>query len=620
MLHAFTLYPDELLYSACARYHIWSRNFKSSIKDTVMDLFDANTASAIIEFPCGLSRLVNNLPTGSVSVKELINEHTLFPLFQPFLPSERVEKVINMMAGDNGSGIYTTIGVMPSAIPSNPVLRYCEMCVVEDEEKFGECYWHRSHQVPCVILCAKHGIPLTNSYVAAISRPNKHHFIDIKSQITDSCDREMVMEKHKEHLLAIAQSVQELLEYSWASRGLPDIKERYFNALKARRLTTISGSVRVRELIEVFRHFYGDDLLARLNCSVEYSEADNWIMKLVRKPRTSMHPVRHILMMRFLDMTPNQFFGQVERYHPFGNGPWLCLNPVANHFGKPVVAGCEITRDYKSSVPVGTFSCSCGFVYSRRGPDSSDADKFKVGRIKKFGHVWDKEILRLKNEEKLNQRQIALRMHCDPTTVKKQLKRLEDGSVCDAKEFVVLEDDRVKRRSDWLTLMENNQSRSKTELRSLRPKDYTWLYRYDRQWLDEHSPALQRRIKYADKRVDWQKRDYDLSEKVMAVINEELNGKTKPERVCISAIGKKIRQLAVMQKHIEKLPLTMAVIVAATESIDDFQVRRVKWVAQQMRTKDEILEAWKIVRAAGLKNDYSQRVAEQIENEISLLY
>lgn len=524
-----------------------------------------------------------------------------------------------MMAGDKGGGIYTTIGVMPSAMPSNRVLRYCAFCVKEDEVRFGEMYWHRSHQVSGVLMCAKHEIPLTNSSATVVARQNKRHFIDIKSQISDSNSCELVDEKDGDHFIAIAKSVQKLLEYSWTSEGLSDIKHRYLNALKARKLATNSGSVRVREFIDAFRHFYGDDLLEKLNCEVDYYHADSWIMKLVRKPRASMHPVRHILLMRFLGMTPNQFFGQVETYHPFGNGPWLCLNPVANHYGETAITECKVTRDYKSPVPVGTFACNCGFIYSRKGTDATHDDKFKIGRIKEFGHVWDRELLRLKKEEKLNQRQISLRMKCDPTTVKNQLKRLEEGAVKKVHMFISSENERIKRRSNWLNLMESNPEMTKTDLRKIQPKDFTWLYKYDQQWLEENSPTLRRGQKYADKRVDWGKRDEELSKKVKLIIDEELSGKMKPIRICVSSIGKKVGRLALLQKHIEKLPLTMTVIETYAESIDDIQVRRVKWVANQLRAKRESLEDWKIIREAGLRKSHSQRVAEQIEVEVMCL-
>jgi hypothetical protein len=90
---------------------------------------------------------------------------------------------------------------------------------------------------------------------------------------------------------------------------------------------------------------------------------------LVRKPRTTAHPIKHILLIRFIGLTPEQFFEEDMVYHPFGEGPWLCLNAAENHYKQPVIDDCKVTRDYKTGVPVGTFTCSCGFFYSRRGPD-----------------------------------------------------------------------------------------------------------------------------------------------------------------------------------------------------------------------------------------------------------
>ena len=54
---------------------------------------------------------------------------------------------------------------------------------------------------------------------------------------------------------------------------------------------------------------------------------------------------------------------------PFGKGPWPCLNKAADHYKQPVIQHVNITRDYKSSAPIGTFECSCKFVYARKGPD-----------------------------------------------------------------------------------------------------------------------------------------------------------------------------------------------------------------------------------------------------------
>lgn len=41
--------------------------------------------------------------------------------------------------------------------------RYCPQCLRDDLDECGETYWHRSHQLPLVDCCHKHGIWLTNT-------------------------------------------------------------------------------------------------------------------------------------------------------------------------------------------------------------------------------------------------------------------------------------------------------------------------------------------------------------------------------------------------------------------------------------------------------------------------
>ncbi|WP_428992390.1 TniQ family protein [Acidithiobacillus ferrooxidans] len=52
-------YPDELLYSICARYHIMSRN--NDFRHTVEDLFGCRQACAVYDFPSRLAALCAQL-------------------------------------------------------------------------------------------------------------------------------------------------------------------------------------------------------------------------------------------------------------------------------------------------------------------------------------------------------------------------------------------------------------------------------------------------------------------------------------------------------------------------------------------------------------------------------
>jgi len=45
-----------------------------------------------------------------------------------------------------------------------------------------------------------------------------------------------------------------------------------------------------------------------------------------------------------------------------------------------------------------------------------------------------------------------------------------------------------------------------------------------------------------------------------------------------------------------------------TESIEDYQIRRIKWASAKLEEQGEEVKSWKVIRLAGLREDYSQKV------------
>ena len=165
-------HPDELLYSIIARYHIRSGN--TSAKITLRELFNCNTISAVLDLPCRIDALVGNLPLFiQYGSEDLIIGHTLFPYYASFLPDERAEAVLSSMKSNFGGDIHTRTGIMASTIQTPQYIRFCPSCNEEDKCRYGEFYWHRQHQVPGVMVCYKHLVPLLDSTVE-VHGLNKH--------------------------------------------------------------------------------------------------------------------------------------------------------------------------------------------------------------------------------------------------------------------------------------------------------------------------------------------------------------------------------------------------------------------------------------------------------------
>jgi hypothetical protein len=109
MLSFFTdPYHDELLYSVCARYHFYSGNL--NLNDTMIDLFGKSTGDPIFEFGSNLQFLCDEIG-GNYKSEKMIQNHTVFPFYQVFMPVDRKIKVIDSMKFFGGSGIWRKIGV-----------------------------------------------------------------------------------------------------------------------------------------------------------------------------------------------------------------------------------------------------------------------------------------------------------------------------------------------------------------------------------------------------------------------------------------------------------------------------------------------------------------------------
>ena len=54
---------------------------------------------------------------------------------------------------------------------------------------------------------------------------------------------------------------------------------------------------------------------------------------------------------------------------------------------------------------------------------------------------------------------------------------------------------------------------------------------------------------------------------------------------------------------------------SVTESIDDFQIRRIRWAVNELDCRGEQVLTWRVMRLAGLGGNYSELVEAVLEND-----
>lgn len=543
MIHFPTPLPDELLYSVFARYHDNSGN--ESSRKTLRDLFLSSKMAAITGYSGHLYTLHTLIPGKAIPVSYLLEHHTLIPYYRPFISEYRFDQILHNLVHTNCKSIYMWMGLPPSGVKMPQFLRYCNQCVPTDRLNFGLAYWHRVHQMAGVSVCPEHQCYLLESLILYAQKEKKHMFISLEvilPAIIPAALQGMDME------INLAQKAVDLLNSNYDPLNLNVIREQYFYKLQNLGFLTAGGNIKFRELVPRFNSFYGTTVLEEFGCVLDKRSQDTWLHKMLRKPRHSTHPLRHLLVQYFLDVDLKDINANNQNHNAkaFGQGPWPCLNKASTHFEEKVIKSVRVTRCSSTAKPVGTFQCSCGFVYSRRGPDIVEMDMYRIGRIKQFGAEWMRKLNELSLNSELSLREKARKLGVDPGTVKKYLRNSKSVEMV---------------------------YHPSTEYRRRKPK---------RQRKRFNDSAHRRGYK----RVDWEKRDVQLAEAIERTANYLKSKQSR--RISRSEITRQLHCSTMIHTKREKLPLSRAKLELVVETTKQHH-ERIRMSSKIKRTAEDVV-------------------------------
>lgn len=612
-----TPYPDELLYSVLARYHIRSGNI--FLKHTMEDLYGKGTITATAFLPSGIHSLISRLPKNTtLDEKMLIEKHTLYPFYSAFLPEEKGQSIYQAMLSDDGKIIYKQSGIMASSISQNKVFKYCPKCFHENLERYSELFWQRMHQLPGHLICLKHGLWLEDSKVPIIHSYN-HSFIIPTPNNCDLTIENQVDESVLNQYNNVLTQIERLVNGSFERRSFSYFTEFYRKHLIEKGFASVKGQVKQTRLYEAFRSFYSNRFLKTLEAELKSSEP--WLSSISRKHRKSFHPYYHILMLNFLGLDVRDVFSATTlEVEPFGRPNWACLNVVCPDYKKNVIPKVTISRSKEIKQVIGKFCCpTCGFSYSRKGMDQNYEDCYKYNRILEFGPLWKAELLSLL-ERNLSYREKARKLNVDPKTIIKYEKiinglTVQSNEVSNQNKSELVE----SHRQIWLQLQQGHPNLSKTELRNLKPSTYTFLYRYDKEWLNNNSPKI-RKKRRENERVNWQERDLEILQRVRKATEDILSKKGNMKRITVNNLGDSIGESALLEQQLDKMSKTKAFIEQVWESEQEYRLRRVKYVIEEMRKDGEVIKKWKVLRKACIKLEFENEVNDFIQSCINEPY
>lgn len=609
MLYFPQPYPNEILYSIIARYKEHSL-FTSTIQ-VYNQLFSKGYVSANLIFPRHLEQLSNNVKLFlPYNTQAIIDKFTIIPCYKKFLSPEKYNQIIASLKYDDDKRVDRVLAYFQKLQNIKKIPEYCPQCFQEDLQSNGEGYWHLEHQLPGMIICLKHD--------CFLCKPELNlNLIDGKSYIPaiPSFCKEFVIKKNTNDILTLIS--QKLRNY--LNKPIP-IQNDFYERACEKGFVKRNNILAEKLTIEVEKYFssYLLSLLLKESASLRKSL---WLRRSISGELKLPFPLGTALIESFFEnYTPPE-----APKPPFGNGPWVCINKAAYHFGKNVITDFNYKsyfHDDKNHI-VGTFSCSCGMVYSK----SCTGDK-EIIRIKAFGTIWEQKLIELIKKKEL-QKNIAFRLGVASVTIVNQAnklnikhnwkeketkhrKRASNHSSKLAKREAIVN----KAKERWTLILKENDGLSIKEIKEnfSFKTEYYYLRQYAKEWVNQINKEYKKK-KQSTTSLRWKKRDVlALSElKQQYQLLEKSPPKMRvSKKLLISVV--KLKHTFISFQNLNKLPLTNHFLFMHCESKFNYYKRRVRRVVQEMNDEDKVITP----SAVGLKTKLSYpihpEVREIIEN------
>jgi len=546
---------DELFCDLGARYQDF-RDIPSNYI-SVEAFFGGHPTKVSLALPSDLERFIDRLPVGhGYDAEILIERHTLLPLHMPFLPKERVEKIKTAMKDRSSQSRVLRTSQIACHITQPAEFQFCPVCVVEERIENGYCYFHRTHHVKGVYACPRHNVWLEST---GISTKARFEWVIAERVVANLSPRPInTLDLNHSHLVAIAQDVEWVLNNKCDHIQRSHIQAKYRALLTEKGLASRTGHVFAKKLVAGFRDTFPSEILVLFDSELEQQCERNWLARITQMNQIQ-HPIRHLLLMRFLGVTAQEFFSSpVPANHPFGTGPWECLNPICSEYHQFVIKSIRlgICRNTKRR-SLGTFECpTCGYTYSET--QMLDVAKLRISKPKvvAYGRLWSETFRHQWCDSSIRLKDICANFQISIDTVHRQAEKLGlsvDRSANIVSKVIIEFTGVAEHRAIWIQTRTEYANAALIDLMILIPQTYNFLSRFDGEWLGSHKPP--RKLNPV-KTVDWTERDAWLTERAPKIVLLIKANIEKPVRITMNAVAKMIGwSEGSIQRDAERLPV-----------------------------------------------------------------
>ena len=305
-------YQNELIYSTIARAGI--RLALSSPKQLLDEVFQNRKVIATVDLPCHLNAITNQFPASQLSLEDIIYQHTLFPIYAPFVPEGRRQQCLQWMTGASQGSVHLALGINASRLKPIHKLRYCPACFKEQLAMYSELYWPRLWQIQGA-CCPLHGELMDSSIdLRSLCR---HDFITPTYQ---TCPEQIQSEAISDNLL-ITDKLLELL--SLPPSQSPNYEQwtmLYYQLAQQNHCIRGQNQINHDKILDKIMVRWSSSFLEQYNLGDLKTET-SWIRNIFRKHRKSFSYLEHIIVLDALINKEWTFSAILERVRNINEEP-----------------------------------------------------------------------------------------------------------------------------------------------------------------------------------------------------------------------------------------------------------------------------------------------------------
>ena len=478
----------ETLYSLIARYHLLSGNAHE--RYTYLQIFNTERVRLHAYLPSRLSAASDFF---NLDKQQLLNQHTLFPLFQTFTPTKQGKEIQSAMLADSGG-----LAIEKSGLPQSHLMfftghKFCPLCIQSDRRVYGFAFWHIEHQIPGISACHQHSCQLKGISSDDFS-------LDRKLVLPPFDDTDSVPATPAGNKLAQFSSevFDKLSQHSTCFR----YQDLYRALLNEKGYLTRGGQLRmapiVGHLTTYWRELPGSN--EQPLSAPEKLLTFSYLGTLLRpRGHCPCHPLKHLLFSAWLfNQDPNMFWNSVPRSRPS--------------------------------------------TQSRSSSSTKNTPEYSLSKIEKPGGQKHRALV--KALYGCHRKEISKQLNLSVGMVETLIST--DRKLVTWRKHIRFVRRLRKYRKQLQSYIYNHPKAIRQKIKNACSREFFWLYHYDKHWLERALPAATNTKQY---KIRWAKRDKEL----VKILTERLN---RADSTSIAALDKELGNHRWLTKFIDRLPYT----------------------------------------------------------------